>query len=212
MARCRWPIALLLLCTSCSFRDSEVGSGPITLSPQVQASFEEYKARDAPIYFVVTKSGVGSHYLYCVGGFNCKVPEARMQALAQCRRHYPGEECKLYAIGRVVVWQDADAPRARRQLSESDRLVRECLEGDTPEIRIDKCSQAIASSELAQTQKRGAYYVRGRAYEQVGSMFEAERDYGAVLAIDPDHAAASARLGNLRAPAGGPDPVPPESE
>jgi hypothetical protein len=212
MVRCRWPILLLFLCASCSFRDADVGSGPITLSPQVEASFEEYKARDAPVYFVVTESGVGSHYLYCVGGFNCKVPEARMQALAQCRRHYPGEECKLYAIGRVVVWQDADAPRARRQLSESDRLVRECLEGETPEMRIDKCSQVIASSELAPTQKRGAYYVRGRAFEQVGRIVEAEQDYSAVLAIDPDHAAATARLDNLRVPAAGPGLAPSETE
>jgi hypothetical protein len=202
MVRCRWPILLLFFCASCSFRDADVGSGPITLSPQVEASFD----------FVVTESGVGSHYLYCEGGFNCQVPEARMQALAQCRRHYPGEECKLYAIGRVVVWQDADAPRARRQLSESDRLVRECLEGETPEMRIDRCSQAIASSKLAPTEKRGAYYVRGRAYEQVGRIVEAEQDYSAVLAIDPDHAAATARLDNLRVPAAGPGLIPPETE
>jgi hypothetical protein len=212
MARFRWPVSLLLLCASCSFRDSDVGSGPITLSPQVKASFEEYKTLDAPTYFLVTESGLGSYYLYCVGGFNCKVPQARMQALAQCRRHYPGEECKLYAVGRVVVWQDADAPRARRPISVVDRLVQECLEGNTPEVRIDKCSQAIASPELAPTQKRGAYYVRGRAYEQIGSISEAEQDYGAVLAIDPDHAAAHARLENLRAPAAGPDLVPAESE
>jgi hypothetical protein len=212
MPRWRWPIVLMFLCACCSFQDSDVGSGPITLSPQVRASFEEYRARDAPTYFLVTESGLRSYYLYCVGGFNCKVPEARMQAFAQCRRHYPGEECKLYAVGRVVVWQDADAPRARPELSASDRLVRECLEGDTPEIRIDKCSQAIASSEVAQTQKRGPYYVRGRAYEQVGSISEAEQDYSAVLGIDPDHAPASARLENLRAPAAGPDLISPESE
>jgi hypothetical protein len=147
-----------------------------------------------------------------VGGFNCKVPEARMQALAQCRRHYPGEDCKLYAIGRVVVWQDADARRARRQVSASDRLVRECLAGHTPAIRIDKCSQVIASSDLAPTQKRGAYYVRGRAYEQLGAVVEAEQDYGEVLTIDPYHALAHARLENLHAPAAGADLVPSESE
>jgi hypothetical protein len=212
MVRCHWPIALLFLCASCSFRDADVGSGPITLSPQVKASFEEYKARDAPIYFVVTESGVGSQLSVLRGRLQLQSSEARMQALAQCRSHYPGEECKLYAIGRVVVWQDADAPRARRQLSESDRLVRECLDGDTPEMRIDRCSQAIASSELTSTQKRGAYYVRGRAYEQVGRIVEAEQDYSAVLAIDPDHAAATARLDNLRVPVAGPGLVPPDTE
>jgi lipoprotein NlpI len=64
-------------------------------------------------------------------------------------------------------------------------------------VRIDKCSQAIASTELAQSQKRGPFYVRGRAYEQIGSVSDAERDYLAVLSIDPDHAAAKARLEGL---------------
>jgi hypothetical protein len=205
MARWRRPIVLMFLCASCSFKDPDkdldVGSGPITLSPHVQANFEAYKALDRPMYFVVTESGVGSYSIYCPGRLYCSSPTARIEALAQCRKDNPGAECKVYAMGRVVVWQDAGARRPRRQLSVADRLVRECLEGDTPEIRIDKCSQAIASSELAPTQKRGAYYVRGRAYEQIGILSEAEQDYGAVLAIDPDHAPARARLENLRASA-----------
>jgi tetratricopeptide (TPR) repeat protein len=202
-----WAHALLFLCASCGTRDPDFGSGPITLSPQVKASFEEYKARDAPTYFVVTESGLSSYYVYCAGGFNCTYPTARMQALAQCRRHNPGEECKIYAVRRSVVWQDADRVP---QLSANDRLVRECLDGDTPEDRLDKCSTAIASPELAQSQKRGAFYVRARAYEQIGRIPEAERDYREVLDIDPKHAAAKARLEHLMPAAAPPGATPPK--
>jgi tetratricopeptide (TPR) repeat protein len=207
MFRSYWTYTLLFLCASCGMRDPDFGSGPITLSPQVKASFEEYKARDAPTYFVVTESGLGAYYLYCVEGFNCTFPTARRQALDQCRRHYPGEECKIYAVRRSVVWQDADrAP----QFSASDRLIRECLDGDTPEDRLDKCSTAIASPELAQSQKRGAFYVRARAYEQIGKIPEAERDYREVLDIDPKHAAAKARLEHLMPAAAPPGATPPK--
>ena len=208
MFRRYWALALLFLCASCGIRDPDFGSGPITLSRQVKADFEDYKAHDAPIYFAVTESGLGSYYVYCVGGFNCTYPTARMQALGQCRRHNPGEECKIYAVRRSVVWRDADHTP---QLSARERLIRECLDGDTPQERIDKCSQAIASSELLQAQKRGPFYVRARAYEQIGKTPEAEQDYRDVLGIDPNHAAAKARLEHLISPAAPPSRPPPKS-
>jgi hypothetical protein len=210
MVRPYLVLALLFLCATCA-KDPDFGAGRITLSPQVKASFEEYTARDAPLYFLVTKSGVGSYYIYCDGGFNCTESAARMQAFDQCRRHNPAEDCKIYAIGRSVVWQDADAARPRPPLSARDRLIRACLEGDAPEVRIDKCSQAIASPELAEREKRGPFYVRARAYEQIGQVSEAERDYRAVLSIDPDHPTAKARLEDLRAPVALPSPTRPNS-
>jgi hypothetical protein len=206
-----WVLILLSLGAACAAKDPDVGTGRITLSPQVKASFEEYKQHNAPIYFVVTQSGVGSYYLYCEGNYGCTGSAARMRALEGCRRLHPDEDCKIYAIGRIVVWRDADAPRPRPQLSAGDRLIRECLEGDTPGIRIDKCSQAIASPELARDRKRGAFYVRARAYEQIGRLPEAERDYLAVLSIDPGHAIAKARLEELRGPTALPRPARPSS-
>ena len=176
MFRCYRTLALLLLCASCQDRD--VGTGPITLSPGVEASFAEYKGRDAPLYFLVTENGRGAYYTYCGGGFNCTSSAARMQALDLCRRRYAGSDCKIYAIRRVVVWQDPDARSARTgpQLSAGERLIRDCLEGATPAIRIDRCSQAIASSELADEQKRGPFFVRARAYEQTGDLRLAEQE------------------------------------
>jgi hypothetical protein len=193
----RLPILiLLLLCASCT-TDPDFGEGRITLAPRVKASFDEYTARDGPLVFVVTESGFSSFYAYCDGGVTCPGASARIQALDECRRRNAGEDCKIYAIARRVVWRDSEAARSTPQLSVSDRLVRACLEGESPRVRIDKCSQAIASTELAQSQKRGPFYVRGRAYEQIGSISDAERDYLAVLSIDPDHAAAKARLEGL---------------
>ena len=211
MLRPDWILVLVFLCATCASRDPDYGAGRITLSPQVKASFEEYIARDAPIYFLVTESGVSSFYIYCEGGFNCTNSTSRMQALDQCRRRNPRDECKIYAVRRSVVWRDADAPRPEPQLSASDRLIKECLEGDTPEVRIDMCSQAVAAPELAQNQKRGPLYVRARAYEQVGRMPEAEQDYREVLNIDPKHPATKARLEDLRGPAVLPNPTRPNS-
>lgn len=210
-------IALLLIGVSCSaLEDPEAGKGPITLSPGVSASLEEYMGRDAPLYFVVTEDGRGSNYVYCVGGFNCDNAAARTQTLDDCRSR-TGRNCKVYAIRRVVVWQGADvgagdtasSARMEPQLSPSERLVRDCLDGATPSIRIDRCSQAIASSELAQSQKRGPFYVRARAYEEIGNRAEAEDDYRAVLRIDPEHAAAKARLARLGSPSAQVGPTQP---
>jgi tetratricopeptide (TPR) repeat protein len=134
-----------------------------------------------------------------------------MQALDRCRRRNPDEDCKIYAIGRNVVWRDADALRPAPQLSASELLIRACLDGDTPETRIDSCSQAIASPALAQSQKRSAFYVRARAYQQLGNLPEAESDYQEVLSIDPNHVAAKARLESLPAPAAPPEPTRPNS-
>ena len=197
MFRPWWMLASLLIGVSCSLEVPEAGKGPITLSPGVKASLEEYMGRDAPLYFAVTEDGRGAHYVYCFGGFNCVNPAARTQTLDNCRSRN-GRDCKLYAVRRVVVWQDVTgAGRAEPQLSASERLTRDCLQGSTPTIRIDKCSQAIASSELAQQQKRGLFYVRARAHEEVGDSARAEQDYREVLKIDPQHAAATARLARL---------------
>jgi hypothetical protein len=215
MVRCYCALALALLCMACALTDPDAGTGPITLSPGVQSSFQEYLARDAPLYFAVTEDGRGSSYIHCIGGVNCTSSAARLQIMDQCRSHNGGRDCKIYAIGRSIVWRDAGngatalagAPPAP-ELRPSERLVRDCLGGPTPAIRVQKCSVAIASTALAAPDKRGPYYVRARAYEQLGSLPLAERDYRAVLAIDPDHVAARTRLDRLVAPAAAPDQPP----
>ena len=201
MFRYHWALALPLLCASC--QDPDFGTGPITLSPGAKASFARYLEEDAPIFFIVTEDGGGSYYLYCRGGFNCTSSAARMQGLNRCRTSHPGYDCKIYAVGRSVVWRDAEgtavasAARPGPELSPSARLVRDCLDGDTPAIRIARCSEAIASAVLAERDKRGPYYVRARAYEETDALSLAEDDYRAVLRIDPDHVAARARLESL---------------
>ena len=212
MFRCYWALALLLLCASC--QDPDRGTGPITLSPSAQASFAEYMGRDAPIYFLVTEDGRGSYYMYCVGGFNCTSSAARVQALRrvpQAQRRSGLQDLRDRPQHRVAgcrgrgVRRRGAAARPAPELSPSARLVRDCLDGDTPAIRIQRCSDAIASAELAERDKRGPYYVRARAYEEIGDLSLAEDDYRAVLRIDPDHVAARARLDPLLAPAAAPN-------
>ncbi len=209
MVRRHCPLALSLLCAAC-VADPDAGTGPLTLSPGVEASFQEYVDRDAPLYFAVTEDGFSSSYIYCVGGASCTSSAARMQVMDQCQRG-ARRPCKIYAIGRSVVWRAdeqsalASATRARPEFSPSERLVRDCLGGPTPALRIERCSAAIASTELTEPAKRGPYYVRARAYEALGDLTLAERDYRAVLRIDPDQVAAHARLDRLLAPAAAPD-------
>ncbi len=197
----RFVPALLLLCAAC--QDPDFGSGPIALGPAVQASFDEYMTRDAPACFAITGDGFGSYYVYCVGGFNCTTSAARLMTLDRCRGRNSDQSCKLYAIGRHIVWQAGARPPPG--LSASEQLSRECLAGHSPAIRIQKCSDAIASAQLAERDKRGPFYVRGRAYEQTGDLDLAEQDYRAVLSIDPDHQAARERLDRLVAPAAAPE-------
>jgi hypothetical protein len=194
-------VALLLIGASCSLEDPEAGKGTIVLSPGVRASLEEYMGLEAPLYFAVTEDGRGSSYIYCSGGFNCDRSASRRQTLDNCASRNAGRACKLYAIRRVVVWQDADGRSGRTgpELSAAEQLTRDCLHGATPAIRIERCSQAIASSELAQEQKRGPFYVRARAYELLGELGSAEKDYRAVLEIDPNQVEARARLNRLTA-------------
>jgi hypothetical protein len=160
--------------------------------------------------FLLTEDGRGSYYTYCVGGFNCTTSAARVRALDACRRRNAGQDCKIYAIGRSIVWQDAEGAAtavasAAPELSPGARLVRDCVDGRTPAVRIERCSDAIASAELAERDKRGPYYVRARAYEEIGDLSLAEGDYRVVLRIDPDHVAARARLDPLLAPAAAPN-------
>lgn len=90
---------------------SSAGSGPITLSPEVQAYYAEYRALNRPLAFAVSADGRAAAYNYCPEG-DCLGNEVNA-ALEGCRERSSGEECFIYDIGGRVVWRDATASAAR---------------------------------------------------------------------------------------------------
>ena len=133
--------ALLLssvLLPGCGLKDPYVGSGPITLSPEVEAGFERYKALNFPSRFAVSVDGAGYGYSYCPQG-NCSGNPQRV-AIDSCEQASGGVPCKLYAKGRNVVWDHAGDTVVE---SASDRLTKTAppipAEGPSQPVTLIKC-------------------------------------------------------------------------
>jgi len=87
---------------------SNVGQGPIKLSPQLEAAFQRYLAQPGPGAFAVSRTGRAGGGTAC-GEASCRGNEMQI-ALEGCRRY--GEPCYLYAVGRNVVWRTDLPPPA----------------------------------------------------------------------------------------------------
>src|SRR5687768_4370886 len=141
MFRCYWTLPLLLLCGSCQGRDradhAQSGSrGPLrgVQGARRAALFPGDRGRARLLLQLLRGPDAGSG----------SVPPA----LRWQRR-------KIYAIRRTIVWATegpvtalasaAPPERLAPELSPGARLVRDCLDGDTAAIRIQRCSDAIAS-------------------------------------------------------------------
>lgn len=92
-----------LTLVGCLPADPNVGEGPITLSPQAQQNFEEYKTARSPGYFVVTEDGSGSFYNYCSSG-RCYRTSSN-EVIYRCEENAGGRDCKVYASKGKVVWR-----------------------------------------------------------------------------------------------------------
>ncbi|MGI9418799.1 MAG: hypothetical protein ACR2RA_13270 [Geminicoccaceae bacterium] len=99
-----------LALVGCLPPDPNVGKGPITLSPQAQQNFEEYKTARSPGYFVVTEDGLGSFYNYCSSG-RCYRTSSN-EVIHRCEENAGGRACKVYASKGKVVWQEEVEPEA----------------------------------------------------------------------------------------------------
>jgi hypothetical protein len=95
--------AILTLVGGCLPPDPNVGTGPITLSPGVQQSFEAYKAERSPGFFVVSEDGRRSFYNYCSAG-RCYRSSSN-EVIHRCEQNSGGKDCKVYASKGQVVWQ-----------------------------------------------------------------------------------------------------------
>jgi hypothetical protein len=96
-------ICALIMLTSCGVTGTEIGSGPITLSPGVKQALEEYRSLRTPYYFAVSSDGEAFGYTYCQE-VRCRSVGDAASAVYSCERS--GKECKIYARREEVVWQE----------------------------------------------------------------------------------------------------------
>ena len=96
-------LASILLLRGCNTADKYYGSGPLTLSPNVRASFNYYLTRGEPIAFAVTLDGKKMSYFYCAD-VQCLPDNGPRQAVDSSEDRH-SQPCKLYANGKNVVWQ-----------------------------------------------------------------------------------------------------------
>ncbi len=86
---------------------------PPTFSPAVQAIFERYMGEINPTLFVVSTDGQYARYTYCPAYADACYPAAgatKSKALRSCEEQSGGVSCKVYALGRRVVWKGTAAP------------------------------------------------------------------------------------------------------
>ena len=101
-------LAAILPLAACAVPSSD-GSGPVTLSPQVQAAYTHYRSLPTPLAFAVSTDGTAFGARYCPGG-TCRGNEVN-EALQDCRR--TGKTCYVYDRQGRIVWQGADQPGQR---------------------------------------------------------------------------------------------------
>ncbi len=86
--------------------DSDVGGGPVTLAPNIQALFAEYKKEQMPSAFAVSIDGRSGSYRYCPDSYDvCWTESSQWKAILQCEELSKGVPCKIYAIGDEIVWK-----------------------------------------------------------------------------------------------------------
>lgn len=80
-----------------------MGNGPLTMSAETNRIFQQYQSRPEPMAFAVSNDGRHSGYFYCKEKGACLNADAKAAALNDCRQN-SGESCKIYALGKDVVW------------------------------------------------------------------------------------------------------------
>ena len=104
-AACNVALAVLAaaLVAGCKTVGGVKGSGPLTVAPNVAAGFETYKTKAKPLTFAVSTDGQDYSYYFCPGT-PCDSSHATPEAIASCQGRSGGVPCKIFAIGREVVW------------------------------------------------------------------------------------------------------------
>ena len=97
---------LCVLALSACQTASNIGSGPITLSTSVQDLLRQYMKEDTPEVFAISTDGRTSSYRYCPDfADTCWAENSRWKAIQDCEGLSGGVPCKIYAVGRDIVWE-----------------------------------------------------------------------------------------------------------
>jgi len=80
------------------------GSGPIELSARTKRRFQTYLEERDPEYFAVSPDGIYSSYSFCKNS-PCLNPGLKALAVSGCVRDSGGQDCRIYAIKREIVWK-----------------------------------------------------------------------------------------------------------
>lgn len=85
-------------------RANETGSGPLKLSPDVVAFYENnFLQEDGRLFFAVSENGRHAGLTTCPE-FRCRETGARTRAVAACQRASKGAPCYIYANRNGVIW------------------------------------------------------------------------------------------------------------
>jgi hypothetical protein len=105
------PIAVVVLglVTGCQSTGSDYGEGKITLSPSVEQSLAQYMSLIQPSYFAVSTNGKSSGWTFCPSHKRCD-KSTPYNAIQYCETGSYGVPCKVYASGKVIVWNNPDGP------------------------------------------------------------------------------------------------------
>ncbi len=97
-------LVMPLFLAACPTNQDYFGTGPLEITPRINAAFERYKkaGMDA-LYMAVSEDGQHIGYSYCPAG-QCGGGSSLMLAISACERRSGSKECRIYAQGHQVVW------------------------------------------------------------------------------------------------------------
>ena len=98
-------IVVLSLLAGCQSTGSDYGKGKISLSAGVQDFYTRYLEEPRPMIFAVSIDGRHANFTFCAAGKRC-VDSTPFETIQYCEIRSKGIPCKVYAKGRLVVWEN----------------------------------------------------------------------------------------------------------
>ncbi len=138
----------VLMLVSCKTPDA--GEGPLIISPRTKTAIDAYFKTPNPMFFAITEDGVGGFWYQCPNATTCINPP--YDAITRCESLNNGRRCKIYAVGRNVVWDGPVSFRSDEtstQVQGSLPTIIRCRLSDGSSILTvaDKCQGKIEPAE-----------------------------------------------------------------